>query len=94
MFFLNRNRCDIDRVATLMENYYKNGTLIPEFFKDRDVFSKKIQNCLENQYFIMLPITQNNQMLFYHSLKNYDASTYEFDTAAKVFCMLFGEFFN
>ena len=77
-----------------MENYYKNGTLIPEFFKDRDVFSKKIQNCLENQYFIMLPITQNNQMLFYHSLKNYDASTYEFDTAAKVFCMLFGEFFN
>lgn len=76
-----------------MENYYKNGNLVPEFFKDRDVFSQKIQNCLENQYFIILPITKDNQMLFFHSLKNQDPSTYEFDTAVKVFCMLFGEFF-
>jgi len=75
-----------------MENYYKNGTLIEEFFKKRDVFSKEIQNCLENQYYIMLPVTPKNQMLFYHSIKNPDPSTYEFDSATKVFCMMLGEF--
>ncbi|XP_070500264.1 alpha-tocopherol transfer protein-like [Chironomus tepperi] len=89
LFFLNRNRCDIDRVATLMENFYKNRTLVPEFFKNRDVFSKEIQNCLENQYYIILPVTSKNQMLFYHSIKNTDPNSYDFNSAIKVFCMLF-----
>lgn len=91
LFFFNRSKCDVDRVATLMENYYKNRNLIPEFFQNRDIFSKEIQNCLENQYYIMLPVTPQNQMLFYHSLKNPDPSAYEFDSATKIFCMMLGE---
>ena len=91
LFFFNRSKCDVDRVAKLMENYYKNRNLIAEFFQNRDVMSKEILSCLENQYYIMLPITPKNQMLFFHKIKNPDPSTYEFDSATKLFCMMLGE---
>jgi hypothetical protein len=75
----------------LIENYYNCKASVPELFHNRDIWSKEIQSALKNQYFIFLPVTSDNKMLIFHSVKNPDASTYDYDLASKVYLMLFGE---
>ncbi|XP_070500251.1 alpha-tocopherol transfer protein-like [Chironomus tepperi] len=88
IFFLNTYKNDVDKSAALVETCYKLKKSAPEFFKDRIVDSKEIQNCLENQYYIALPVTPDNHILIYHSLKNTDPNVYNFDSAAKTFIMM------
>lgn len=75
----------------LIENYYNCKASVPELFQNRDIWSKEIQSALKNQYFIFLPVTSDNKMLIFHSIKNPDSSTYDYDLASKVYMMLFGE---
>jgi len=78
----------------LIENYYNCKASVPELFQNRDIWSKEIQSALKNQYFIFLPVTSDNKMLIFHSIKNPDSSTYDYDLASKVYMMLFGEIFD
>lgn len=73
-----------------MENYYRIKKSAPEFFANRDVDSDDIQNCLKNQYYVALPVTPDNNILIYHSLRNHDHRTYNFDAAAKTYIMTSG----
>lgn len=94
IFFLTAFKNDVDKSAALLESCYKLKRSAPEFFKDRDVDSKEIQNCLDNQYYITLPVTPDNHMLIYHSLKNNDPNSYNFDSAAKTFIMTNGKLYE
>ena len=77
-----------------MENYYNCKASVPELFQNRDIWSQEIQSALKNQYFIFLPVTSDNKMLIFHSVKNRDPRTYDYDLASKVYFMLFGKSIN
>jgi hypothetical protein len=89
--FLNAFDNDVSKSAELVKNFYKIKKSTPQFFSKRDVDSEEIQNCLNCQDYVMLPITPDNCHLIFHRLSNSDAKTYNFDAAAKTFIMLCGE---
>lgn len=91
LLFLNACKSDVDKTVTLIENFYRIKKSTPEFFANRNVESEAIKNCLKNQNYIALPVTPDNNVLIYHSLRNYDASCYNFDDAAKTYIMTSGE---
>lgn len=91
LLFLNACKSDVDKSVKLIENYYKIKRSAPEFFANRKVNSDDIQKCLKNQNYVALPVTPDNNMLIFHSLKNYDSNSYDFDAAAKTFIMTSGE---
>ncbi|XP_070500143.1 alpha-tocopherol transfer protein-like [Chironomus tepperi] len=87
--FLTTYKHDINQVVVLIENYYNCKASVPELFQNRDIWSEEIQSALKNQYYIFLPITSDNKMLIFHSVKNSNPSTYDYDIATKVYMMLF-----
>jgi hypothetical protein len=80
----------VERAAKLIETYYRIKKSAPEFFANRNVESEEIQKCLQNQNYVALPITPDNNMLIFHSLRNTDPSSYDFDSAAKTYIMTSG----
>jgi hypothetical protein len=91
LLFLNACKSDVDKSVKLIENYYKIKRSAPEFFANRNVDSDDIQNCLKNQNYVALPVTPDNNILIFHSLRNHDPRSYDFDAAAKTFIMTSGE---
>lgn len=92
LLFLNACKNDVDKSVKLIESYYKIKRSAPEFFANRNVDSEDIQKCLKNQNYVALPMTPDNNILIFHSLKNHDPNSYDFDAAAKTFIMTSGEF--
>jgi hypothetical protein len=84
---LNACKSDVDKSVVLIENYYRIKQSAPEFFANRNVESEEIQKCLKNQNYVALPVTPDNNMLIFHSLRNTDPSSYDFDSAAKTYIM-------
>lgn len=79
---------DVEGAVKLAKNYYemrKNG---PELFGNRNLELPEIKQCLENQFYINLPLTPNNECLILHGLSNSNAKNYVFDEAVKTFVML------
>lgn len=66
----------------------------PEFFSNRDLESKEVQSCLDNQYYIALPPTPDNCNLLYHKLKNFDPKYHVFEAAEKTFFLTVGKWFS
>ena len=93
LLFLNACKNDVDKCVLLVENYYKIKKSTPEFFSNRNLDSEDIQKCLKYQNYVALPITPDNKMLIFHSLRNFVASNYDFDAAAKTFIMTSGDKF-
>lgn len=93
LLFLNACKNDVDKCVLLVESYYKIKKSTPEFFSNRNVESEDIQKCLKYQNYVALPITPDNNMLIFHSLRNFEASNYDFDAAAKTYIMTSGEKF-
>lgn len=94
LLFLNAGRGDVEKSSKIIHNYYKIKKSSPQFFANRDVTSDEIQNCLDNQDYVSLPITPSNCHLIFHRLSNYDPKSYTFDSAAKTFIMLSGNSCN
>lgn len=94
LLFLNACGSDVDKSATLLENFYKIKKSSPEFFANRDVTNEEIQNCLNSQDYVALPVTPDNCHLIFHRLSNQDPNSYNFDAAAKTLIMLSGEFYG
>lgn len=88
LLFLNAGKKDIEKSSKLIHNYYKIKKASPKFFANRDVDSNEIQKCLDNQTYVRLPLTPNNEHLIFHRLSNHDPNTYTFDSAVKTFIML------
>jgi hypothetical protein len=91
LLFLNACGSDIDKSVNLIENHFKIKKSAPEFFANRNVESEEIQKCLKNQNYVALPLTADNNILIFHSLRNFDASNYDFDSAAKTYIMTSGK---
>lgn len=88
LLFLNAGKNDVNKSSKLLHNYYKIKKSTPKFFSNRDVDSKEIQDCLDNQNYVRLPVTPDNCYLIFHRLSNDDPKYYNFDAAAKTFIML------
>jgi hypothetical protein len=88
LLFLNAGRKNIEKSSKLIHNYYRIKKSTPKFFANRDVESQEIQSCLDNQHYVRLPLTPNNEHLIFHRLSNFDHNSYNFDSAAKTFIML------
>lgn len=82
---------DIDKSLNLFKNYCLLAQAAPEFFGNRDVDSKEVQACFENQIYVSLPPTPDNCNLLLHKLSNYDPSKYIYDDAMKTFLMTIGK---
>jgi hypothetical protein len=59
----------------------------PEFFKNRDIFSDDIQKSMENQTFLMLPVTPKNTNVVLYKLTNTNPKFYDFDASMRTFIM-------
>lgn len=84
----NKNQ---DESVRLARAYCLINREAPEFFGNRDVESKAIQACFENQFYLYLPPTPDNCNLVFFKLSNYDPKNYIFDDAEKTFLMSVGE---
>lgn len=91
LLFLNACHSDVDKSAILVENFFRIKKSAPEFFANRNVDSEEIQKCLKNQNYVALPMTPDNNILIFHSLRNFDVNNYDFDSAAKTYIMTSGE---
>lgn len=94
LLFLNACKSNVDKSVKLIESFYNIKKSAPEFFANRNVDSDEIQKCLKNQNYVALPVTPDNNILIFHSLKNHDPNSYNFDDAAKTFIMTSGELFR
>lgn len=82
---------NIDESVKVARAYCAVNKESPEFFSNRDVESKEIQSCLDNQYYIALPPTPDNCNLLYHKLSNYEPKSHIFEDAEKTFFLAVGE---
>lgn len=85
---MNAGKLDLDKSSRLIENYYKIKKSTPKFFANRDVDLKEFQDCLNNQDYVRLPVTPDNNYLIFHRLSNHDPNSFHFDSTAKTFIML------
>lgn len=42
--------CDLDKTKACMETYYSIRSTTPEFFNNRDLSSRRLQDTIENMY--------------------------------------------
>lgn len=93
LLFVNACKDDMDRSAKWLHVYYKMKKNAPEFFANRDVFSKEMQFALDHQVYLTLPVTPDNCTPILHKLSDYNPKTYVFDETIKTFIMTAGKFF-
>lgn len=77
-----------------MKRHYEIKKKAPQLFTKRDITLPKLQQSIENQYYLNLPMTNDNQIVCYHALANPIAKNYHYDPGTTVFLMMIGEFLN
>lgn len=70
--------------------YYDVKKNTPQLFKNRDPESPAVQQCLNNQINLYLPVTPDGCSVIYHGLSNDKSANYNFDEATKTFFMNLG----
>lgn len=85
LLFLNAFPDDIERCAQTLETFYKTKQNSPELFANRDIKGREIQESLDHQDYVPLPVTPNNCGLIYHRLSSLEPKHYVFDEAVKTF---------
>lgn len=90
VFFVGNDK-NFDKTITTLHKYGQLVQDAPEFFFNRDVFSKEVECCLENQYYIVLPPTPKNCNLIYHHKLNNDPKSYVYDDVTRTFLMTVGK---
>lgn len=90
LVFLNMYPDDVDRAAKRMETYFKCKRNLPEFFRERNVNGKKVQQCMENQYYLILPRINDTLSLAYHGLRSHTPADYNLDQTIKTMIMTSG----
>lgn len=63
---------------------------VPEIFKNRDPLSAKVQQCLENQYYIEISTTPDGSTVYYYGPSNSDSSNLILNESYKTFFMCLG----
>lgn len=87
-------RKNFDKSVNLIRNYCMLKKDTPEFFHNRDVLCKEVQNSLDNQIHVSLPPTPDNCNLIFHKMINCDPKSYIFDDMEKAFTMTVGKWDN
>lgn len=82
---------NLDESVNVARIYCSLFRATPEFYKNRDVQSKEVQNCLNNQYYISLPPTPDDYNLIYFKFSNFDPDVFHFDDLEKTFLMTVGK---
>lgn len=92
LLFMNATKDNVERSSKWIHVYYKLKKNSPEFFTNRDVFSPEIQNALNNQFYVTLPVTPDGCNVIFHGLISHDPKKYVFDDVIKTFIMTAGGF--
>lgn len=90
IIFLNMYPDDVERSARRMETYFKCKRNLPEFFRERNVNGKKVQQCFESQYYLILPRISDSVSLAYHGLRSHVPADYNLDQTIKTMIMTSG----
>lgn len=83
--FANAFPNNVEKSMKMLKVYYKMKTKVPNFFSNRDVSDRTIQDSLDHQYYVPLPVTPDNCNLIFHRLSSFDPKQYVFDEAVKTF---------
>lgn len=90
MIFL-ANDVTIDEAFAKVKLYFQLKLNSPEVFRYRNPHSDEMKTTFENQNFLYLPVTPDGYSVVYASLKNFNVSSFVFDSIAKAFFMTAGE---
>lgn len=74
----------------MIKIYYDVKKNTPQLFKSRNPESPAVQQCLNNQFNLHLPVTPGGCSVIYHGLSNDKSANYNFDEATKTFFMNLG----
>ncbi|XP_063709067.1 alpha-tocopherol transfer protein-like [Culicoides brevitarsis] len=85
--FYRACKMDFDTTRTVIEAYFEHKRCTPEHFSDRDPLSPEVQQCLDNQIYVCLPVTPSGSSIIYHRVANSTASNYCFDNAIRTYLM-------
>lgn len=83
--FVNAFPDDVEKSAKMIQMYYKMKKKTPEFFTDRDVMGRAIQESMNHQDSCNLPVTPENYNLIFYRLSSFEPKHYVFDEACKAF---------
>lgn len=81
---------DIDEAVKRLEHYFECKIDSPDFFKNREVYSKGVQQALETLNYALLPPISDTCFLSHLRLALFDSELYNFAEATKVFIMVAG----
>lgn len=87
--FLNSSTTTDDAVRKISV-YYDIRSKSPQLFTNRDILSPEIQQSIQRQTYMNLPVTPDNNLLVFHSLSSSKASHFNYDPATKTFLMMIG----
>lgn len=79
---------EVEKSAKVLETFYKMKQTVPEFFANRDLQGKAIQDCFDHQYFIALPVTPDNCIPVFGRLSSFELKHYVFDDTVKTFILM------
>ncbi|CAO1396893.1 unnamed protein product [Diamesa hyperborea] len=77
----------VEEAVKVIKIYYDVKKNTPQLFKNRDPESPAVQQCLNNQFHLYLPVTPDGCSVIYHGLSNDKSANYNFDEAVKTFFM-------
>lgn len=87
MCFLFEGR-ELIKVAERVKLYYEIKVNNPHLFKVRDPKSSEIQQCLQSQNYIFMPVTPDGKSVIHMSLIDFKASSFCFDACVKTLIMM------
>ena len=81
---------NVDESVKLITRYYEIRKNAPELCSNRKIESPEVKQCLENQNYIILPVTPDNCSVLYQSFISYKPSDFVYDEAVKTYFMMAG----
>lgn len=94
MLFVNAVRGDASKSFKLLENFYKMRIKSPELFLTCDMECKEVQDTLDHQDYIGLPVTPDNCDLIFVRLSSFDPIHFVLDDSIRTFVHVLGRLCN
>ncbi|KAG5679564.1 hypothetical protein PVAND_009124 [Polypedilum vanderplanki] len=87
LLFLNKCNGDIDNTLELLVRHYEIKKKAPQLFKNRDVKTKELQQSLQNQYYLNLPLTKGCTVCYF-ALQNSHSQNFHYNASTTCFLMM------
>lgn len=89
LLFLHSCYNGIELTKTTIDIYYTTRTIMPDFFKNRDILDKSLQNLMDISIFMPLDqLTPQGYKVIYFKLVDSTVSKFDFSVVIKLFCIV------